>query len=489
MSEPARKLDDAGPSPRSAQAWRILVVEDETMFARAVATCLQRAGHTCSVAGTLAEATKHVASTAAKPPDLIILDMRLPDGEGFDFLATLAEMGDAAPTVIVVTAYGDVSQAVRAMKLGAADYLKKPVDLDELLVTLDKVMRSARLRSRLNYSRARESRSADVASLLGNSAAMRETRKQIQTIATISGDASPTVLLLGETGTGKDVTARLLHRLSPRADRPFVHVDCASLPKDIMEAELFGHVRGAFTSAHISRAGLIEAAEDGTVFLDEIGELPPELQAKLLNVLERRLVRRVGSTREVPVAARFIAATNRDLAQMVARGEFRDDLFYRLNVLTIALPPLRACREDIPMLARHFLEATARSYGRATPTLQDDAVEALKSYSWPGNVRELKNVIERSALLSGEDGLTADSLNLANVTPSRTTVAARTAAPTLGADDGVSTLAGAERTMIVAALKETSGNTSEAARRLGVTRMALRYRMEKYGIRAADFGD
>ena len=486
MSEPARKLEDAGPNARSGQSCRILVVEDETMFARAVATCLQRAGHIVSVAGTLAEANKQLAAAAAQPPDLIILDMRLPDGEGFDFLSTLAEMGDAAPAVIVVTAYGDVSQAVRAMKLGASDYLKKPVDLDELLVTLDKVMRSARLRSRLNYSRARESRSADTVALLGNSVALREARKQIGTIAAIAGDASPTVLLLGETGTGKDVTARLLHRLSPRAERPFVHVDCASLPKDIMEAELFGHVRGAFTSAHVSRAGLIESAEDGTVFLDEIGELPPELQAKLLNVLERRLVRRVGSTREVPVAARFIAATNRDLAQMVARGEFRDDLFYRLNVLTVSLPPLRACREDIPLLARHFLEATARSYGRPTPALRDDAVDLLKGYPWPGNVRELKNVIERSALLSGDGGITADSLNLAPIAPARIVQPSRAPAPA-ASEDGVSTLASAERTMIVAALRETAGNTSEAARRLGVTRMALRYRMEKYGIRAADF--
>jgi transcriptional regulator with GAF, ATPase, and Fis domain len=245
-----------------------------------------------------------------------------------------------------------------------------------------------------------------------------------------------------------------------------------------MEAELFGHVRGAFTSAHASRVGLIEAAEDGTVFLDEIGELPAELQAKLLNVIERRVLRRVGSTREVPVSARFIAATNRDLGQMVARGEFRDDLFYRLNVLTISLPPLRACGEDIPVLAKHFLEATARSYGRATPVLRDDAIEALKAYAWPGNVRELKNVIERGALLFGEGALTAESLNLVAVP--------RATAP-VAAEGGVGTLAGAERTMIAAALKETGGNTSEAARRLGVTRMALRYRMEKYGIRAADF--
>ncbi|MSP20294.1 MAG: sigma-54-dependent Fis family transcriptional regulator [Alphaproteobacteria bacterium] len=481
MSEAARKVDDSS-APHTGPSWRILVVEDETMFARAVATCLQRAGHDVSLAGTLAEARK-VLGAAAVPPDLVILDMRLPDGEGFDLLTGLGEAGEAMPTVIVVTAYGDIGQAVKAMKLGAADYLKKPVDLDELLVTLDKVMRSARLRSHLDYSRARESRSADTGALIGTSAPLREARKQIQTIATVTGENPPTALILGETGTGKDVTARLLHRLSPRSDLPFVHIDCASLPKDIMEAELFGHVRGAFTSAHLSRAGLIEAAEDGTVFLDEIGELPSELQAKLLNVLERRVLRRVGSTREVPVTAQFIAATNRDLSQMVARGEFRDDLFYRLNVLTITLPPLRSCREDIPQLARHFLEGTSRSYGRPIPELHDDAVAALKAYPWPGNVRELKNVIERSALLSGEDGITADSLDLSAVTAPRLSARRSTPPP----ESGVNTLAGAERSLIETALQETGGNTSEAARRLGITRMALRYRMEKYGIRPADY--
>lgn len=483
MNEAARKVEDSSAAA-GTPSWRVLVVEDEGMFARAIATHLQRAGHKVTIAGTLAEARIHLGSATAAPPEVILLDMRLPDGEGFDLLTGLGD-SESSPAVIVVTAYGDISQAVKAMKLGAADYLKKPVDLDELVVVMDKVMRSARIRSRLDYSRTRESRAADVSGLLGNSAPLREARKQIQAIAAIAGETPPTVLLLGETGTGKDVTARLLHRLSPRSDRPFVHVDCASLPKDIMEAELFGHVRGAFTSAHVARAGLIEAAEDGTVFLDEIGELPAELQAKLLNVLERRVVRRVGSTREVPVAARFIAATNRDLAQMVARGEFRDDLYYRLNVLTVSLPPLRNCREDVPLLARQFLDNVARSYGRPVPELHDDAIAALKAYPWPGNVRELKNVIERSALLSGEEGITADSLDLSAVIAARPP--ARRGAPPPMPDGGVDTLAGAERTLIEAALQETGGNTSEAARRLGVTRMALRYRMEKYGIRPSDY--
>ena len=479
MSENLARKVETAVAPVKAGPWRILVVEDESIFARAVATCLQRAGHTAVVAGTLADARSRLSS-GTEPPDLVILDVRLPDGESFDLLAEMADGSEAAPSVIVMTAYGDVGQAVRAMKLGAADYLKKPIDLDELLVTIDKVMQSARMRSRLSLSHARESRAGDGPALIGESAALREVRRQIQTIAAIAGDAAPTVLLLGETGTGKDIAARMLHRLGPRADRPFVHVDCTALPEEMMEAELFGHVRGAFTSAHVSRAGLIEAAEDGTVFLDEIGELPNELQAKFLNVLERRQVRRVGSTREVPVAARFVAATNRNLAAMVSRGEFRDDLYFRLNVLTVSLPPLRSCRPDIALLARHFLEATARSYGRAAPQLHDDALAALGAYEWPGNVRELKNVIERSVLLSGPEGITAQSLRLA---PPPARARAEGPRPT----EPLATLASAEQELIASALARSGGNTSEAARSLGITRMALRYRMEKYGIRPSDF--
>ena len=465
-------------------ACRILVVEDEAIFARAVATSLERAGHRCAVAETLAQARARLADSR-EGFDLVILDMRLPDGEGFELLSEVHQGGEPAPSVVVVTAYGDVSQAVAAMKAGAIDYVKKPVDLDELLVTVEKVMRAANLKSRLDYSRTRESRSGGDPDLLGETALVHEVRRQIETIAGVGGESPPTVLIQGETGTGKDLAARLLHRLGPRAARPFVHVDCTALPKDMMEAELFGHVRGAFTSAHASRAGLIEAAENGTVFLDEVGELPMELQSKLLNVLERRRLRRVGSTREVPVHARFLAATNRDLPQVVHHGGFRDDLYFRLNVLTITMPPLRRCRADVPLLARHFLKATARSYGRPAPELRPDAVRALETYSWPGNVRELKNVIERALLLADDRGVGAASLDL--VAPDAAEPRERPArAP---APAPAQTLTEAERQMIEEALRAAGGNTSEAARRLGVTRMTLRYRLEKYGLRAADFAD
>ena len=465
------------PAPDKSPSWAILVVDDEEVFARAVATCLVRAGNTCVVATSLSMAREHIND----PPDLVILDMRLPDGDGLDLLPDITGVGEAAPPVIVVTAYGDISQAVNAMKLGAADYLRKPLDLDELLVTVDKVMESQKLRSRLNFSRARENRSAVPETLLGESAPIKAVRDQIETIAGVGGDAPPTVLIQGETGTGKDVAARLLHRLGPRPDRPFVQVDCTSLPKDMVEAELFGHVRGAFTSAHTSRAGLIEAAEDGTLFLDEIGDLPLALQAKLLNVLERRQVRRVGSTRENPVQARFIAATNRDLQAMVARGEFRDDLFFRLNVLSVRMPSLRDCRGDVAGLAEHFLAITARSYGRQAPELGPQALAAVEQYDWPGNVRELRNVIERAVLLTPGTVVQLDSLAL-GAGPQPLSVAA---AP--GLIETGNTLDNTERELIAGALRQARGNTSEAARALGVTRMALRYRIEKHRLEAADF--
>jgi DNA-binding NtrC family response regulator len=283
----------------------------------------------------------------------------------------------------------------------------------------------------------------------------------------------PTVLILGETGTGKDLAARLLHRSSARADRPFVHVDCAALPKDLIEAELFGHEKGAFTSAVSERTGLIEAAEDGTVFLDEIGELPAELQTKLLAVLERRMLRRVGSSQERPTAAWFVAATNRAVEAMVAAGQLRSDLYYRLNVLTLQMPPLRERGDDILLLAEHFAAHTARRYGLPCPALSAAARAALAGYAWPGNVRELKHVMERAVLLAAGTGIGASELALA------APIAAATAP---GRDLDALTLDAAEKLLIERALQRTGYNVSEAARQLGVTRMAMRYRMKQHGI-------
>ena len=460
------------PAPGARAPVRVLLVEDETLFATAVRKRLEKAGMRCEVVATLGEARARIASAL---PDLVLLDLRLPDGSGMQLLEQLAREADAAPAIIVLTAYAEVEDAVKAMKQGAADYLKKPIDLDELLLAIERVLEAAALRDRLAYSRSRDSHAAEGEPLIGESAGLRELRSQIVQLARLashSPDDPPNVLILGETGSGKDVAARLLHQSGARRELPFVHVDCASLPRELMEAELFGHEKGAFTSAAGSRIGLIEAAEGGTVFLDEIGELPLELQAKLLSVIERRLVRRIGSTREHAVHAQFVAATNRRLAEMAAQGTFRADLYYRLNGLTLSLPPLRERGEDIVLLAERFAAQTARRYGLPVPRLTPDARAAMRTYAWPGNVRELKHLVERAAMLSHGE-ISAAALGLEGA-----------AVPAAGGDSlrGL-TLDAAERLLIVRALEATQGNVSEAARQLGVSRMTLRYRMDKHGLR------
>jgi DNA-binding NtrC family response regulator len=460
------------PDSRSVNqqtAMRILVVEDEVLFARAVVKRLQQAGYECEHAENLADGR---ALAKQFMPELALLDMRLPDGNGFDLLTEFVTKGIA---VIVMTAYGEVSDAVNAMKQGAVDYLKKPVDLEELLLVVEKVEATTKLKHQLDYSRQRDTHVTEGIELLGDSPVMRSVRMQVRRIAQLVAIADaipPTVLINGETGTGKDVAARLLHQSCAKSDRPFVHVDCASLPAELIESELFGHEKGAFTSAQGLRIGLIEAAEDGTLFLDEIGELPLNLQAKLLNVLERRMVRRVGSTKERPAAARFVAATNRDLHQMVAEGRFRSDLFYRLNVLTLTMPPLRERDDDALLLARHFAAQTERRYGLEKHVFSPDAVSAIKHYNWPGNVRELRHQISRAVLLS-RDQITAHDLALPM----------QAAANELEHVASNVTLDLAEKMLIDNALKLSNHNVSKAARKLGITRMAMRYRMEKHGIK------
>lgn len=453
---------------------RVLIVEDESVFAKAVEKRLQREGFLCELAFDLASAREQYA---AVEPDLVLLDMRLPDGSGLDFLSGMQSRAGSTVPVLVLSAYGEVEDAVSALKLGAADYLKKPIDLEELLVNVKKVLDKDELARKVVYSSKRQLHSTEGIEFIGHCPAMEGVRRQIETIGKLVQSAAlvpPTVVILGETGTGKDVIARLLHASSGRNINPFVHVDCASLPKDLIEAELFGHEKGAFTSAHIARTGLIEAAENGVLFLDEIAELPPGLQAKLLAVLERRTMRRVGTTQERAVGAWFIAATNRDIGAMVERGEFRADLYYRLNVLTISVPPLRERGEDVAALADYFAAGTAKRYGLPSPRFSAQARAAIRDYRWPGNVRELKHMIERSVLLCGGTEITAEALSLPLPGVATQSV------PRLG--DEQMTLDAAELMLIQRALQRTGGNVSRAARELGVTRMALRYRIKKHKL-------
>jgi two-component system, NtrC family, response regulator AtoC len=455
--------------PLLKQSKKILIVEDEVLFARAVLKQMQKAGFECEHAESLQDGR---AIANQFQPDIVLLDMRLPDGNGLDLLPELVASGI---TVIVMTAYGDISDAVSAIKQGANDYLKKPIDLDELLLIVQKNEKTAELKTSLDYSRQRNAHIVESASLIGESPAIQGIRLQIARIAQLSNLTDitpPTVLITGETGTGKDVAARLLHASSSNRDKPFVHVDCASLPADLIESELFGHEKGAFTGAINVRPGLIEAAEGGTLFLDEIGELPLTLQAKLLSILERRKVRRLGSTKERDVSARIIAATNRDLHEMVNVGKFRSDLYYRLNVMTISLAPLRERIDDVLLLAKHFISLSDKRYGLQKHTFSPTAIEKMLHYSWPGNVRELRHQISRAVLLSSQPQISAADLALPETKPEQQDANYQVQL----------TLDASEKHMLLNALEVSHYNVSEAARQLGITRMTMRYRMDKHGI-------
>nr|WP_228522771.1 sigma-54 dependent transcriptional regulator [Methylophilus sp. 14] len=448
-----------------------MLVEDEVLFAKAVVKRLQKAGFECEHAESLHDARLLVKQFE---PDMALLDMRLPDGNGLDLLSDFVAKNI---NTIVMTAFGDVTDAVNAIKLGAIDYLKKPIDLEELLLIIQKNEKTTDLQTSLDYSRQRDTIANESVQLIGESAAMQSVRQQITRIAQLSSlsDAvQPTVLITGETGTGKDVVARYLHASCANHDKPFVHVDCASLPAELIESELFGHEKGAFTNAVASRPGLIESAEDGTLFLDEIGELPLGLQAKLLNVLERRMVRRLGSTKERPVQARIIAATNRDLYQMSSEGRFRSDLYYRLNVITMQMPPLRDRGQDVLLLANYFRQMTEKRYALPNHEFSVAALMAIQGYHWPGNVREMRHQISRAVLMCTQAMISEHDLGL----PQLAAVNANTSMQ----GEAQVTLDGAEKAMLLNALEQSRNNVSKAARLLGITRMTMRYRMDKHGI-------
>jgi len=460
---------------------KILLVEDETLFAKSVARRLEREVYHVDIAPNITQAKQSLSTSL---PDILLLDVRLPDGSGLDLLGEIRARDEQAwqsLPVIIMTAYGELDDAISAMKLGATDYLKKPVDLDELVLTLSKVVANSQIKQQLDYSHVRDSQTVDKTTMVGTSKAVTALRKQIARIAHLvekSVDNHPVVLIRGETGTGKDVAARLYHQSGSWYDKPFVHVDCASLPSELIEAELFGYERGAFTNAHQAKAGLIEVAEGGTLFLDEVGELPLELQAKLLNVLERRVVRRLGSTKEVAISAHFVAATNRNLNQMVSDGTFRSDLLFRLNILELVLPSLRERSEDITVLVAYFVDKLSRRYGLATPALSSDAITIMKQYSWPGNIRELQHVLERAVMLCQEDIIDGSDLLLqaqSSVIDSHTSAESSQRFENMKLED-------VEKYLIEQSLLRTNRNVSLSARELGLTRMAMRYRMDKYQL-------
>jgi len=453
----------------------ILLVEDEKLFAKSVLRRLQAAGHDGQIVASIFDAEQQLNQ---KSFDLLLLDVRLPDGSGLDLLRQLRQPQSALQSlpVIVMTAYGELKDAVAAMKLGADDYLKKPVDLDELILTIDKVIQTKQLQQQLDFSLIRGRQNNEPVDWVGNSLAVTHLKNALQQLATVMDNhdgGCPVLLLTGETGTGKELAARFFHQSGSWQDQPFVHVDCTALPTETAEAELFGMAANFLPHPHPARPGLIEVAENGTLLLDEISELPLVLQAKLLNVLERRMIRRVGDVAERSVKAHFVVTSNRDLSVLVKEGKFRSDLYYRLNILEQHLPPLRERRQDIVELTEHFVELFARRYRVNQPRLDFEAMRQIQEYTWPGNIRELRHVIERAVMLAQDEMIgTADLL--LKFTSEKL--------PLIPAAMQDMTLEQIEKYLLSQTLQQTGGNVSKSARQLGLSRMAMRYRMEKYGL-------
>jgi len=457
----------------------LLIVEDERVLARNLEKAFAKQGFDVRLASGIAEGR---AAFADAPPDVVLLDLRLPDGSGLDLLDFLLAQDPDLP-VVMMTAYGSVADAVRAMKQGARDYVQKPLDLDEIRLKVEHALRRAREHREISYYRERE---AATGTILGDSPAVERLRTLVARIARATGppgSPAPTVLLLGETGSGKGHVARALHAAGGRRDGPFIEVNCTALPENLVEAELFGYEKGAFTDAKTARAGLFETADGGTIFLDEIGHISPALQSKFLKVIEEKGVRRIGATAGRRVDVQIIAATNRDLEAATRLGEFREDLYQRLLVAVMRIPPVREREEDTVLLARAFLAEAVSRYGAAPRALSPEAEDAIRRHPWPGNVRELANTMERVVLFSDADPVRPEDLGL----PGAPAGAAAVGVAASGEiridfpDSGIS-LEAVEKGLLVRALDKAAGNQSAAARLLGISRDTLRYRMEKYGL-------
>ena len=474
----------------------ILILEDEENLRLTIAKRLRAQADLVAEAGTLAEARALVKERVF---DLVITDMNLPDGDGVELIREIDESGFGSD-IIVITAYGTVEHAVDAMRHGASDYLEKPVRLDELAIVVGRTLEQRGVRARLAaYERADTT-------LAGAFAVVGEHPQWLAAVETAGrfaeanadprcgGGALPTILVTGETGAGKGVLARLIHEravgAAGRSSAPFVQVNCAALPTNLVESELFGHEKGAFTDAKQARAGFFELADGGTIFLDEIAEMSPEMQAKLLLVLENGMIRRVGGTTERCVAARVIAATNQDLQARVADGSFRQDLYYRLGSFVVPLPALRERGDDAVLLAEATLERLKRAHGRDSAHLSDAAVARVRTHAWPGNARELVNAVQRALIIARSDEIGPEDLAIAPAAAPAPAVGAAGGSGgfTFDFDRGPHTVEEVERELIQQALARCDGNVTQAARLVGMPRGSFRYRMEKAGLTGAGDG-
>jgi DNA-binding NtrC family response regulator len=445
----------------------VLIVDDESLLRWSLRERLVQEGYTILEAGTASDAL----SQAAAGVDLILLDFKLPDGDG---LAILRQVKEQTPDtlVILMTAFSTVENAVEAMKLGAYHYVNKPFNIEEVVLLVEKALETSSLRREVRALRSTQGHDYSVDAIIGASPAMTAVKNLI---ARVASSPASTVLLTGETGTGKDLAAKAIHYNSDRASRAFVNITCSALPEQLLESELFGHERGAFTDARQQKRGLFETADGGTVFLDEIGEMTPGLQAKLLRFLEEKTFKRVGGLADVRVDVRVVAATNRDLDREVKAGKFREDLFYRLQVMPIGLPPLRERKGDVVLLAGFYVDQFNREFRKKIRGLSPRAVALLEQYQWPGNVRELRNAIERAMLLVDRNYLEPEDFTL-----TRTVSPVEFVLPPEGVN-----LEEVERQLLVQALDRSGGNQTHAAQLLGINRDQVRYRIEKFGLAKA----
>lgn len=452
---------------------RVLVVDDEKLIRWNIAERLNKVGFITEEAGNVAEAKQILQK---KGIDLAIVDLRLPDGDGMDLLREITSKQPGVP-VIVITAYSSIPNAIEAMKTGAYDYLSKPFELDELMLRVERAIEQIRLRNSIQVGLIQSKRIFNINHIIGISPKIQEVKQILKKVAE---SPSTTILLLGESGTGKDIAARVIHYESERAAFPFMNITCTALPETLLESELFGFEQGAFTGAEHLKKGLFELANHGTVFMDEIGDMPLSIQAKVLRVLEEKSFKRIGGTVDIQVDVRVIVATNKNLEEMVRKGTFREDLYYRLNVVPIVLPPLRERPEDIPLLAEHFLKLFNQEFRRERKGFTHKAMEKLKSYHWPGNIRELRNVIERAVLLGKEDYVEEDEIILGRVTFGSARVNDKDIflLPPAGCS-----LEEVEKSLVRQALERTNWNLTRAGALLNISRDQVRYKMEKYKLK------